>query len=106
MTALVLRFMAASSSSAVSSRVSGQISANRGVAPDRTTASAQAEWLREAAIRAEFREQYRAAETPRQLRGLNGLHDGEPVRAVGQRPGAGCDALDEVPVLHSERLVR
>ena len=37
---------------------------------------------------------------------FEGLHHGKPVLAIGQGPGAGRDALDEMPVLYGQRLVR
>ena len=60
----------------------------------------------EVRIRPEFLEHHGAAEPPRQLRRLENLDNGEPVRTVGERSETFRDALDEMLVLHGKRLVR
>lgn len=55
-------------------------------------------------IRPDLVQQYRTAQSARDFGGLQGLHYGEAVLAIGEGAISFLDTVDEVPVLHAERL--
>ena len=58
----------------------------------------------EPVIRPDLIQQDRTAQPARDLGGLQGLHYGEAILAIGEGTGAARDTVDEVPVLYAQRL--